>query len=98
MEDLVIFTSVPMCIVMGGIILLHLLGTMIPEFMKEEESLKRIVTWVCSILNAALHFVLIGFAFIKGAKPEEMLLVIMISSAVGMSAIGIKEKISRGKK
>lgn len=98
MEDMVIFTSVPMCIVMGGIILLHLLGTLIPEFLKESEPLKRIVTWACSILNAVLHFVLIGFAFIKGAKPEEMLLVIMISSAVGMSAIGIKEKISRGKK
>ena len=98
MEDLVIFTSVPMCIVMGGIILLHLLGTMIPEFMKEEESLKRIVTWACSILNAVLHFVLIGYALYNKAEPQEMLLVVMLSSAVAMTAIGIREKISKGKK
>jgi hypothetical protein len=44
------------------------------------------------------HFVLIGYAFIKDAKPEEMLLVVMISAAVGMSAIGIREKISNIKK
>ena len=98
MEDLVIFTSLPMCIILGGIVLLHLLGTLIPEFIGEKGTAKTIVTWVVSILNAVLHFILIGYAFIKGAKPEEMLLVIMISAAVAMTAIGIREKISRGKK
>ena len=98
MEDLVIFTSMPMCIAMGGIVLLHLLGTLIPEFMGGEGAVKGIVAWVVSILNAVLHFLVIGYAFIKGAKPEEMLLFVMISAAVAMTSIGIREKISKGKK
>ena len=98
MEDLVIFTSLPMCLILGGIVLLHLLGTLLPELLKNEAQIKAIVIWAVSILNAVLHFVLIGYSFIKGAKPEEMLLAVMISAAVAMSAIGIREKISRGKK
>jgi len=98
MEDLVLFTSLPMCIIMGGIVLLHLIGTLIPELARGEKSLWQIFTWITAIVNAVLHFILIGYAFIKEAKPEEMLLVIMISSAVGMTAIGIREKISKGKK
>lgn len=98
MEDLVIFTSLPMCIIIGGIVLLHLLGTLIPELLGIDAQIKNIVTWAVSILNAVLHFVLIGYAFIKGAKPEEMLLAVMISAAVAMTAIGIREKISKGKK
>ena len=104
MEDLVIFSSVPMCLVLGAIVLLHVLGTVIPEIFGKGESFKdkspavRFAVWVIAALNAVLHFVLIGYAFIKDAKPEEMLLVVMISAAVGMSAIGIREKISSGKK
>ena len=98
MEDLVIFTSVPMCIIMGGIILLHLLATLVPEFFADMGTVKNIAVWGISIVNVILHFVLIGYAFVKGAKPEEFLLVIMISSAVAMTSIGIREKISKGKK
>ena len=104
MEDLVIFTSVPMCVVLGAIVLLHVLGTMIPELLdkgerfEDKSSSTKAVVWGITALNVVLHFVLIAYSFIKGAKPEEMLLVIMISAAVGMSAIGVREKISKGKK
>lgn len=83
---------------LGGIILMHLFATLIPEFLGENVLAKRITVWGLSILNAILHFVVIGYALIKGATPEELFLVVMISSAVAMSAIGIREKISRGKK
>ena len=104
MEDLVIFTSVPMCIVLGAIVFLHVIGTLIPELLGKGERFEdktpamRAIAWVITALNVAAHFVLIAYSFIKGAKPEEMLLVIMISAAVGMSAIGVREKISKGKK
>ena len=39
-----------------------------------------------------------GKPLITEAAPEELFLVVMISSAVAMSAIGIREKISRNKK
>ena len=88
-----------MCLVMGAIVLLHLSGTLITAlFPTGELRLQMVVVWVISILNVALHFVLIGYAFIKHAEPEEMLLVIMISAAVAMTSIGIREKISKGKK
>ena len=104
MEDLVIFTSVPMCAVLGAIVFLHVIGTLIPELLGKGESFEeksvamRIAVWAITVVNAALHFVLIAYAFINEAKPEETLLVVMISAAVGMSAIGIREKISKGKK
>ena len=98
MEDLVIFTSLPMCFIIGGIVLLHLIGTLIPEFLVNGGKVKSIISWSVSIVNAILHFILIGYAFIKGTKPEEMLLAVMISAAVAMTAIGIREKISKGKK
>ena len=99
MEDLVIFTSLPMCIIMGAIVLLHLLATFVTVLIpKLDQKIQMIAVWAVSIINVALHFILIGYAFIKGAKPEEMLLVIMISAAVAMTAIGIREKISKGKK
>ena len=99
MEDLVIFTSLPMCIILGGIVLLHLVGTLTTVlFPKGDQRIQMVAVWAVSILNAVLHFVLIGYSFIKGAKPEEMLLAIMISAAVAMCAIGIREKITKGKK
>ena len=99
MEDLVIFTSLPMCIIMGGIILLHLLATMVTVlFSSVDSKVQSIAVWAISVINVALHFVLLGYAFINGAKPEELLLVIMVSSAVAMSSIGIREKITKGKK
>ena len=99
MEDLVIFTSLPMCIILGAIVLLHLLSTFVTVLLPQlEKKIQMIAVWGISIVNVALHFILIGYSFIKGAKPEEMLLVIMISAAVAMTAIGIREKISKGKK
>ena len=104
MEDLVIFTSVPMCAILGAIVFLHVIGTMIPELFGKGERFEdksvalRVAVWVITAINVLLHFVLIAYSFVKGAKPEEMLLVIMISAAVGMSAIGVREKISKGKK
>ncbi|MBR2459633.1 MAG: hypothetical protein IKB34_00165 [Clostridia bacterium] len=99
MENLVIFSSAPMCVVMGAILLLHVVSTLLPELdprgthFKEKSRGIQMAIWAVAILNAVLHFVLIGYAFIKSASPEEMLMAIMLSSAVAMVSIGIREKI-----
>ena len=84
---------------MGAILLLHVLGAIIPELagrgpkFEEKSPAIRYTVWVIAIVNVLLHFVLIGYAFLKSASPEEMLMAIMLSSAVAMVSIGIREKI-----
>ena len=97
MDELVIFSSVPMCAVIGLIMILHIAGSLVAERGMGSIAVKLIV-WPMIILDAAAHFTVIFWAFMQGAEPKELLLFLMISAAVAMTAIGLKEKISKGKK
>lgn len=103
MDDLIIFSSPIMCVLIGLILFLHVACAFLPSLFgkgsgyNDASSAVKISVWVMAILNAILHFVIMIYAFLNSAEPTEMLLVIMLSSAVAMTAIGIKEKNGNGK-
>ena len=98
MDNLVIFSSPAMCVVIALTAVLHIAAAFIPLIVGKGESFERIpsygrvLVWVAAALNALLHILLIGYAFLKSAEPEEMLLVIMISASVAMASLGISGK------
>ena len=97
MDNIVIFSSPIMCIVMGVIIAFHVIGTLVSEIGFRKPAV-RVAVWVIAVLNAAAHMAVLLHAFRNKAEAAEMLLFLMISSAVAMTAIGLREKVSRGKK
>lgn len=98
MNDLVIFSSPIMCVIGGAIIVFHIVGVLISELGLLRAPFDRVAVWAITILNCVAHLAVFLYAFKNKAEAEELLLFLMISSAVAMTAIGLKEKVSRGKK
>lgn len=97
MDELVIFSSPLMCVIIGAIIVLHVVGALVSE-LGLQKTLIKLSVWTSTVLNGVAHIAVLFHAFKNKAEPEELLLFLMISSAVAMTAIGLKEKVSRGGK
>ena len=97
MDGLVIFSNPIMVSVLFIIVVLHVLSA-IPRMIspqkkfQERKGGEQAFLWCLSLLNLLLHLVIVVWAFLKRAEPEELLLAMMISAAVAMVCIGRREK------
>ena len=98
MDDLIIFTSVPTCISVAFIAIIHVLCAVVSTLERKKLPLSPIlITSILEGIGIILHLFALIFGFIKGASIEEMLLVLMISGAFGIVSMGVAERRSQKK-
>lgn len=97
MDELVIFTSPLMCVMIGVILLLHIAAAVSGTLIKSKKG-ERITVYTLSAVNLCLHAVVFVWGLVKSASPEELLLFLTASGAVGIVAMGISEKLINKKK
>ena len=99
MNDYVIFTSVPMCIALAFIVLIHIFASVISTVDRSRLFASPVLlASVAEGVGILLHLLILVMAFIKGASINEMLLVLMISGAAGIVSMGIAERIAEKNK
>ena len=91
MNDLIIFSSPIMCVILGWILLLHA-GAAAASLLLNGKRGEKITVYSISAVNLCLHAVIFTWSLIKGAGLDELLLVLTASCAVGIVSIGIVEK------
>ena len=90
----VVFLKLPVVIAaVVAIVLLHIASAVITTLMDGRAA--RILVAVFSALNGIAHIGLFVYALVKDIPKEELLLLFMISAAVGIVSMGISEKRKR---
>ena len=91
MTDLVVLSS-PLGY--GALILiaaLHIVAILPPV------SRKKTLLYLTATFDMLLHLALIAFCLVRGATGEEILLLLMASGTVGITAISILERLAKGR-
>ncbi len=86
--DFVLFTSPIALPIIGVIIALHIVSA-IPRISAPSKS--RLPIILLGSLNLLLHIALVAFSVVTDAPSEELFMAVMLSAAVGASAMGISE-------
>ena len=73
-----------------AIVLLHIASALISTLVSGRTA--RVIIAVLSALNGIAHIGLFAYSLVKDIPKEELLLMFMISAAVGTVSIGISEK------
>ena len=95
MNDPIIFTSLPMCIAVAFIVLIHI-GTAVITTIERDKLFASpiLLASIAEAIGLALLLFVIGWGLVNGASSDEVLLVIMTSAASGIVSMGVAERIS----
>ena len=90
----VVFLKLPIAIAaILAILLLHIASAVITMLLSGRAA--SILVAVLSVLNGIAHIGLFVYSLVKDIPKEELLLLFMISAAVGIVSMGISEKRKR---
>lgn len=93
MNKLVVL-SLPIALTLiGAVVLLHIACSLLSVI--RANKVTRVLSIVLAALNAAAHLGLIAYTLIKDVPASELLLLLMISAAVGTVSMGISERHKR---
>ncbi len=90
MNNVVILSMPIVLIITAAIVLLHIASAVLSAL--RTNTVTRVVSIILAVVNAAAHLALIAYSLAKDVPTEELLLLLMLSSAVGIVSMGISEK------
>lgn len=90
MNDVVILKMPLLIVAISFIVVLHVASAIVSAL--TENKITGVLVTVLAILNAAAHLFLVTYSLIKDVPTDQVLLLIMLSAAVGIVAMGITEK------
>lgn len=90
MNNAVILSMPIVLIITAAIVLLHIASAVFSAL--RTNTVTRVVSIILAVINAVAHLALIAYSLAKDVPTEELLLLLMLSSAVGIVSMGISEK------
>lgn len=96
MDNIVVFTLPLLLAMIAAISALHVVCAILSALFARIWS--RILCIVLSVINGALHLMLIAYSIVKDVPIDELLCLLMLSAAVGMVSMGASEKHKRAER